>query len=132
FPAAGMDPRRGSGRGHGGPPAWHGEEKGPPPAVLRCAPAAVAALGGAGPVRPPSSDRREGHDGRGRLDKGTSPWRPIATIPISTLRTPHHRQITSLRSFSSMAIVPSRTNPTPGRCRKPTPSAAPWPTSSTR
>jgi hypothetical protein len=31
-----------------------------------------------------------------------------------------------------VAIVPSRTNPTPGRCRKPTPSAAPWPTSSTR
>src|SRR5262249_62371062 len=62
------------------------------PAALRCAPAAVAALGGAGPVRLPSGDRREGRDGRGRRDQGTSPWRPIATILI--FEPPHSSSAT--------------------------------------
>jgi hypothetical protein len=88
------------------------------------APAAVAALGGAGPGRPPSGDRREGHDGRGQSDKRASPWQPIATTPISSPRTSQLPAIMSSPNSSSSAIVRSRTDPTPGRCRKPTPSGA--------
>src|SRR6266545_3951611 len=58
----------------------------------------------------------------------TPPWRPIATIPTSSPRTPYLPPIICSPSSGSTAIVPSRTNPTLGRCRKPTPSAALWPT----
>ena len=43
----------------------------PPPSSAALRPSAVAP--GAGPVRPPSGDRHEGRDGRGRSDKGPSP-----------------------------------------------------------
>ena len=52
--------------------------------------------------------------------------------PTSSHRTPHLRPITSSPNSSSTAIVPSRTNPTRGRCPKPAPSPAPSPTSSMR
>ena len=42
------------------------------------------------------------------------------------------RPIIARRARSSTAIVPARTNPTRGRCRKPTPCEARSPTSSTR
>ena len=45
---------------------------------------------------------------------------------------PRPPPITSSPSCSYLDIVRSKTSPTQGRCRQPTPSAAPWPTSSTR
>ena len=74
---------------------------------------------GAGPVRPPSGDRREGRDGRGRSDKehhhddrSRRPrLRPAARV-IADRPSPH-------RTRSSMAIARSRTSPT----RRPLPEA---------
>ena len=68
------------------------------------------------PARPPSGDRHEGRDGRGRSDKGhhhgDRPRRPR----LRARRTPPRRPITSSPNCSSTATAPSRTSRILDRC----------------
>jgi len=68
---------------------------------------------GSGPIRPPSGDRHEGRDGRGRSGKGPHHDEPTMTTPNSNRRTPPPRPITSSTKLQLYGYRPFHDEPDP-------------------